>query len=349
MFGQRAPVHDEGPETAAEKAPVPVADRATRLALYRRMFEMRAFEKRAYDLFLSGLVKGTSHLGLGQEAIAAGFGEAMRADDYSFATYRGHNHALARGVPMTPVMGELMGRSCGLMAGKGGSMHLTSVEHHMMGSYAIIGAHLTIANGAAWSAKLRGTNQVAVCFFGDGTTNIGAFHEALNYAAVFLLPVVFVCENNLWMEYTPIRSVTAVAHPAADRARSYGLAPILVDGNDADVVYATATAALDRARAGGGPSLVEALTYRHGGHSRADPGKYRSEDELAHWLSRDPIPAYRERLVAEGVSAGELDALEAAAVALVDEATAAAKASPPPDRSLVMTDVFADGGASWRR
>ena len=160
-------------------------DLDVRLGMYRKLQEMRQFEKRAYDLFMRQLVKGTSHLSLGMEAIAAGFGAAMRSDDYTFATYRGHAHTLARGVPMTPVLAELLGRANGLLGGKGGSMHLTSVEHGMMGSYAIIGAHLTIANGAAWSAQYRGSGQVAVCFFGDGTTNIGAFHEALNYAAVY--------------------------------------------------------------------------------------------------------------------------------------------------------------------
>src|SRR6478672_9225731 len=255
-------------------------DLETRRQLYRSMREMRVFEKRAYDLFMKQLVKGTSHLSLGMEAIAAGFGQAMRRDDYTFATYRGHAHTLARGVPMTPVLAELLGRANGLLGGKGGSMHLTSVEHGMMGSYAIIGAHLTIANGAAWSAQYRGSGQVAVCFFGDGTTNIGAFHEALNYAAVFSLPVVFVCENNLYMEYTAIADVTGVAHPAADRAAAYGLDPVVVDGNDADACHLAALEALDRARSGLGPSLVEALTYRHGGHSRADPWKYRPTGEV---------------------------------------------------------------------
>ena len=264
------------------------------------MREMRTFEKRAYDLFMKQLVKGTSHLSLGMEAIAAGFGAAMREDDYTFATYRGHAHTLARGVPMTPVLAELLGRANGLMGGKGGSMHLTSVEHGMMGSYAIIGAHLTIANGAAWSAQYRGSGQVAVCFFGDGTTNIGAFHEALNYAAVYRLPVVFVCENNLYMEYTSIRDITAVPHPAADRAAAYGLESIVIDGNDADEVYLTAVKALDRARSGQGPSLVEALTYRHGGHSRADPGKYRPSNEVEAWKEYDPLTVYRERLVRLG-------------------------------------------------
>jgi pyruvate dehydrogenase E1 component alpha subunit len=326
----------------------PRPERDVQLALYRQMVAMRGLEKRAYDLFLQGLVKGTSHLGLGQEAIAAAFGVAMHPGDYTFATYRGHNHALARGVPMTPIMGELMGRSCGLMAGKGGSMHLTSVEHRMMGSYAIVGAHLTIANGAAFSAKARGTDEVAVCFFGDGTTNIGAFHEALNLAATWKLPVVFVCENNLWMEYTPIASVTAVANPAADRASAYGLPSIVVDGNDADVMFATANTALDKARAGDGPTLIEALTYRHGGHSRADPGKYRTDDELAHWLARDPLPSYRTRLRDGGVDEPVLHSIEERVAAEIDEATAAASASPPPSVDLLEADVFANGGSSWR-
>ena len=320
-----------------------------RLRLYRSMVEMRYFEQRVHDLFLRGLVKGTSHLGLGQEAVAAGFGAAMGPEDYTFATYRGHNHTLARGVPMTPVMAELMGRQAGLMAGKGGSMHLTSVGHRMMGSYAIVGAHLTIANGAAWSSKVRGTSEVTVCFFGDGATNIGAFHEALNLAVVWQLPVVFVCENNRWMEYTPIGTVTAVAHPAADRASAYGLEPVIIDGNDADVTHAAAADAIERARGGGGPSLVEAETYRHGGHSRADPGKYRPDEEVSAELARDPVPRYRERLLAAGVDERSLLEIEQTSQLAVDAAAAEAEASPPPDLSLVATDVFADRGSTWRR
>ena len=175
-----------------------------RLELYRSQVLLREAEQRAYDLFLQNLVKGTSHLSLGQEAVAAGFATAMKPGDLSFCTYRGHAHTLARGVPVERVLGELMGRDNGLMRGKGGSMHLTSVEHGVMGSYAIIGAHLPIACGAAWRAQYKGQTDVSVCFFGDGTTNIGAFHEALNFAAIWKLPVIFVCENNLYMEYTPI-------------------------------------------------------------------------------------------------------------------------------------------------
>ncbi len=319
-----------------------------RLALYRKMTEVRVFEKRAYDLFLQNLVKGTSHLSLGQEAIAAGFAVAMRPDDYTFATYRGHAHTLARGASMTGVMAELLGRANGLMAGRGGSMHLTDVEHGMMGSYAIVGAHLPIATGAAWSAQYRKSGQAVVCFFGDGATNIGAFHEALNLAAIWRLPVVFVCENNLYMEYTPIGSVTAVPRPAADRAAAYGLEPLAIDGNDADIVHEAAQTALARARAGDGPSLIEAVTYRHGGHSRADPAKYRPEGEVAEWLARDPIPAYRTRLETSGVDPQLLDDIEKQVRADVDLATDEAKAGAPPGEELLLTEVWADGGSSWR-
>ncbi len=327
---------------------IPALDLDAKLELYRVQVALRQFEKRAYDLFLENYVKGTSHLSLGQEAIAAGFAAAMRSDDYTFATYRGHAHTLARGVPMTPVLAELMGRTNGLMAGKGGSMHLTSVEHGVMGSYAIIGAHLPIACGAAWSAQYRGTEQVAVCFFGDGSTNIGAFHEALNFAAIWKLPVVFVCENNLWMEYTRTTEITAVPNPAADRASAYGLESIIVDGNDVDAVFEVATTAIDRARAGEGPSLIEALTYRHGGHSRADPGKYRPDEEVAEWLAKDPIPMYHARLLAEGATEAQLVEIELSVAAEVDRATEEAKAGPTPGADLLMKDVWADGGSAWR-
>jgi pyruvate dehydrogenase E1 component alpha subunit len=218
----------------------------------------------------------------------------------------------------------------------------------MMGSYAIVGAHLCIANGAAWSARLRGADQVAVAFFGDGATNIGAFHEALNFAAVYRLPTIFVCENNLYMEYTSIADVTAVARPAADRAAAYGLEPIVVDGNDAEAVFAVASRTIGRARAGEGPSLIEALTYRHGGHSRADPGKYRPDDEVAAWLARDPIPRFRARLLELGIAATDLDAIEAAAGTAVAAAEAEARAMPEPDPAVLETQVWADGGSAWR-
>jgi len=326
----------------------PAIDRDTQLRMYRTMVDCRTFEVRAQELFFEGLVRGTTHLGIGQEAVAAGVAAAMRDDDYTFCTYRGHNHTLARGVPMAPIFAELFGRATGLLGGKGGSMHLTSVEHGAMGSYAIVGAHLPIALGAAWSAQYRKSGQVAVCFFGDGTTNIGSFHEALNMAAVWKAPVVFVCENNQYMEYTPIRDVTAVEHPAADRASAYGLESILVDGNDVEAVHRVARTAVDLARSSGGPSLIEALTYRHGGHSRADPGKYRPDDEVAAWKARDPLPAYRKQLLAEGVGEAELDALDAAARDAVAAAEAEARAGPEPAAAVLETQVWTDGGSAWR-
>jgi TPP-dependent pyruvate/acetoin dehydrogenase alpha subunit len=333
---------------ASDVRPIPAgSDRPTQLALYRMMVRLRVFEKRANDLFFENLVKGTVHLGIGQEAIAAGFAQAMRSDDWTYATYRGHNHTLARGADPTATMAELLGRSTGLTRGKGGSMHLTDVSVGMMGSYAIIGAHLPIAAGAAWSAKLRKSGQIAVCFFGDGTTNIGAFHEALNLSVIWKLPVVFVCENNLYMEYTSIESVTAVEHPAAGRAAAYGLEPILIDGNDVDVCFATARTAYARARAGDGPSLIEAKTYRHGGHSRADNGSYRPKGELEEWLLRDPIDSYRARLVKAGIPAAELAAIDAETAAWIEPVVADAKAAPEPSDDLLLSNLWADGGSAW--
>jgi TPP-dependent pyruvate/acetoin dehydrogenase alpha subunit len=319
-----------------------------RLKLFECQVVLREAEQRAYDLFLQNLVKGTSHLSLGQEAVAAGFAVAMQKGDLTFCTYRGHAHTLARGVPVEKVLGELMQRDNGLMRGKGGSMHLTSEEHGVMGSYAIIGAHLPIACGAAWRAQYKGEKDVSVCFFGDGTTNIGAFHEALNFAAVWKLPVVFVCENNLYMEYTPISEVTAVPSPAGDRASAYGLPKIVIDGNDADVVYREALKAFDKARSGGGPSLIECLTYRHSGHSRADPAKYRPEGELERWKERDPIKIYKERLKQFGIGDAQIDKIVNDVKAMVDDATEKCKAAPNPPMDILFTDVYADGGFAWR-
>lgn len=319
-----------------------------RLEMYRLQVLLRQSEQRAYDLFLENKIKGTSHLSLGQEAVAAGAAAAMRPGDLSFCTYRGHAHTLARGVPVEKVLGELMGRENGLMRGKGGSMHLTSVEHGVMGSYAIVGAHLPIACGAAWRAQYKGESDVSVCFFGDGATNIGAFHEALNFAACRKLPVVFVCENNLYMEYTPISDVTAVKHPAADRAAGYGLERIVIDGNDADVVYLNMTRAFSRARAGEGPSLIECLTYRHSGHSRADPAKYRPPGELERWKERDPVAIYRKRLERQGVPGKTLDKIESDVARIVDDATKACSAAAATPEDILFTDVYADGGCSWR-
>ena len=318
------------------------------LALYEEMALIRATEKAAHDLFLSGLVKGTTHLAAGQEAVAVGASAALRPDDYVFATYRGHHHAMARGATPVECLAELMSKGTGLCQAKGGSMHLTKASAGMLGSYAIVGSHLPMAAGAAWSARLRGTGQVAVAFFGDGATNIGAFHEALNLSVVWGLPVLFICENNLYMEYTPIHEVTAVADPAAGRAPAYGIAAEVIDGNDVLIVWDAVRRAAERARAGQGPTLLEAKTYRHFGHSRTDPASYRPAAEVEQWLSRDPLDLARARLRALGVLDESVAAADERAAATVAEAVAAAKAAPEPDPGDAMTDVWADGGSAWR-
>ncbi|GAA4058854.1 thiamine pyrophosphate-dependent dehydrogenase E1 component subunit alpha [Streptomyces shaanxiensis] len=323
-------------------------DRAELLAAYEQMAVIRRTEKAAHDLFLQGLVKGTTHLAAGHEAIAVGASAALRPDDYVFATYRGHHHAMARGATPQECLAELMSRATGLCRAKGGSMHLTKASTGMLGSYAIVGAHLPMAAGAAWSARLRGTDQIAVAFFGDGATNIGAFHEALNLAAVWKLPVLFVCENNLYMEYTPIADVTAVARPAADRAPAYGIPGEVVDGNDVVAVQEAVARLAGRARAGDGPALLEAQTYRHFGHSRADPATYRPAEEVERWLKHDPLDLARGRLVEMGVPAETVAEADDRASAVVRKAVEAAKAAPSPDPGEALTDVWADGGAAWR-
>jgi pyruvate dehydrogenase E1 component alpha subunit len=366
-YGEHRPVLPPQDQARHDDAPIPLE---VRLRLYRSLQEMRQFEKRAYDLFMRQLVKGTSHLSLGMEAIAAGFGAALRPDDYTFATYRGHAHTLARGVPMTPVLAELLGRANGLMGGKGGSMHLTSVEHGMMGSYAIIGAHLTIANGAAWSAQYRGTEQVAVCFFGDGTTNIGAFHEALNLAAIWDLPIVFQVINNLYGMGTGVAQASGEPEQWK-RAAAYRLHGERVDGNDVLAVREAATRLLDIARRDRRPALLETMSYRIRGHSVADAGKvYRTPDEIDEWRTRDPI----ERFVTVAKEQGLLDDDEVAEVrqeveAEVADAIKQAAAADAPDPSQLYSHVYGDprrseqfsrmdpgaaygerkGTASWRR
>ncbi len=318
------------------------------LAAYEQMAVIRGTEKAAHDLFLAGLVKGTTHLAAGHEAVAVGASAALQPDDYVFATYRGHHHAMARGASPAECLAELMSKATGVCKAKGGSMHLTKASAGMLGSYAIVGAHLPIAAGAAWSALLRGSGQVAVAFFGDGATNIGAFHEALNLASVWALPVLFVCENNLYMEYTPIGSVTAADHPAADRAASYRLPSELIDGNDVVAVADAVGRAADRARSGGGPTVLEAQTYRHFGHSRTDPASYRPAGELEEWLARDPVEIARRKLIELGAAEEDITAAAVRAAQTVADAVAEAKAAEGADPAQAFTDLWADGGYAWR-
>jgi acetoin:2,6-dichlorophenolindophenol oxidoreductase subunit alpha len=318
------------------------------LGLYAQMCFLRHFEERIDTLYRRGLVHGPTHLGLGQEAIAVGAASVLRPGDCSLGTYRGHAHALARGAPADAVLAELLGRAGGICGGKGGSMHITSVEHGYYGSYAIVGAHLPIACGLAWAAKIRHTDAVTMCFFGDGTTNIGAFHEAVNLAAVWRLPVVFVCENNWYMEYTPIADVIPVALPAADRAAAYGLDRIVVDGNDVTAVRQVIGDAVTAARNGQGPSLVEAQTYRLKGHSAADGATYRPAEEVARWRERDPLTLARAALVAAGTSEATLDEIDSRTKADLADLATQVLDRPVPEPSGAWTDVWSDGSWQWR-
>jgi len=321
---------------------------STRLKIWQQLLKLRLVEKKAYDLFLQNLIKGTSHLSLGQEAIGSAFGVVLEKKDFTFCTYRGHAHTLSRGASIVGVLGELMGRECGLMRGKGGSMHLTDVKNRVMGSYAIVGAHLPIANGTAWASQYNNTGAVTTCFFGDGTTNIGAFHEALNMAQIWNLPIVFICENNLYMEYTPIGDVTAVEHPAADRASAYNMEKIIVDGNDADEMYRIAKRTVEKARKGEGPSLIEAKTYRHSGHSRADPAKYRPKEESEDWIkNKDPIKIYRQRMLDFGINESIISSMENEMKAQIEKASAICKESSIPSLDLIHKDLWANGGSEW--
>ena len=318
------------------------------IRLYDRMVAIRLFEERVNDLYTRALMPGLAHLYIGEEAIAVGVCEALKNNDYITSTHRGHGHCLAKGASPDLMFAELLGKEAGYCKGKGGSMHIADPATGNLGANAIVGGSAGIATGAAFASKYLKTGQVAVCFFGEGALGQGLLYEELNLAQLWMLPVIFVCENNLYMEYTPISAVTAVEHPAADRASAYGLPSIVVDGNDADAMYQVASEALSKARAGGGPSLIEAMTYRHSGHSRADPAKYRPEGELEKWLLRDPVITYRERLLKHGFNEPTLKDIEAEAMKKVDAATATAKASPLPSVDDIEKNVWADGGAAWR-
>jgi acetoin:2,6-dichlorophenolindophenol oxidoreductase subunit alpha len=306
----------------------------------RAMHQIRFFEEACQRLFTTGAVRGSTHLCQGQEAVVVGACRALGPDDKMLCTYRGHGAVLAMGAPLDRAFGEIMGKAEGLCAGKGGSMHLTDASVGALGSFAIVGAHLPIANGIAFAARYKGSDAACLTFFGDGTVNIGAFHEALNLAAVWKLPVIFFCENNLYGEYSPLASTTPIER-LADRGGAYAMAAETIDGNDVGVVRDAVRRALTRARSGDGPTLIEALTYRHKGHSRSDPAKYRPAGELEAWLERDPIPRLERALLAAGTDQAQLDGLRTAAEQAVDEALERAKSWPDPDPASRFDHVYA--------
>jgi TPP-dependent pyruvate/acetoin dehydrogenase alpha subunit len=307
------------------------------VARLERMIEIREFESRVKDLFIEGIVSGTTHLCEGQEAVAVGLASVLRCSDQVTSTYRGHGVALALGCTTESVLGEIMGRSVGLLGGVGGSMHLCAREVGLMPTFAIVGAGIPVAAGAALTAQVLGRDDVAVAVFGDGATNIGAFHESLNLAAVWQLPVVFVIENNLYGEYSPIASTTPVTD-LAERARSYAIPAEIVDGQVLDAVAAALARAADRARDRGGPTLLEMKTYRYSGHSRADTAPYRPDGELEFWLAHDPVPLY-----AQAIGYNDLDALRDAVAARIDAVVTEVRSAPPPDVDAMFRHVLAPG------
>jgi TPP-dependent pyruvate/acetoin dehydrogenase alpha subunit len=283
-------------------------------------------------------VHGTTHLCAGQEAVPVGVCLALEPGDHVAGTYRGHGHALAKGADPDALAAEMLGRVTGVCGGRAGSMNVVDLEHGLIGCFGIVGGSIAAATGAALSAKREG--RVAVAFFGDGATNQGYFHECLNFAAVAALPAVFVCENNLYGEFTPMAQVTAGGDIAA-RAQSFGVPSAQLDGNDLWAVHDAAVTAVARAREGGGPTLLECRTYRHYGHSKGDPATYRPRDEVKRWMAHDPLTVARERLLAEGVTAERLNEVEASAQARVDAASAAALAAAYPDPAYGAGTEFA--------
>jgi acetoin:2,6-dichlorophenolindophenol oxidoreductase subunit alpha len=311
-----------------------------RLDMLRAMAEIRLFEDECHRMFAQGLVRGSTHLCQGQEAVVVGACRALRPGDTMTCTYRGHGAVLAMGAPLDRCFAEILGKAEGLCGGKGGSMHLTDVSVGALGSFAIVGAHLPITVGAAFAAHYRGTNEVSLCFFGDGSTNIGAFHEALNLASIWKLPAIFVCENNLYGEYSPIATTTPIER-LADRADAYAMAKAQVDGNDVLAVLECVRQAAERARAGEGPTLVEARTYRQKGHSRSDPATYRPEGELDQWLERDPIVVHERALREAGVGDERIESTRAEAQAAVAAALERAKGWSDPDPESRLEHVYA--------
>ena len=311
-----------GTGTAAVEAP------AAYLARYAQMLLIRLFEGEMHRLFLQGEIHGTTHLSSGQEAVPVGVCSALEPSDYVAGTYRGHGHALAKGTDPEALAAEMLGRATGVCGGRAGSMNVIDLEHGLVGCFGIVGGSIAAATGAALSAARQ--RRVAVAFFGDGAANQGYFHECLNFAKVLELPAVFVCENNFYGEFTPMAEVTAGGEIAA-RGAAYGLPAQLVDGNDLWAVRAAAVAAVENARSGAGPTLLECQTYRHYGHSKSDPATYRPKEEVDNWLARDPVALARNRLLESELDEPQLVAVEDETHERIERAIEAALAAPFPD------------------
>jgi pyruvate dehydrogenase E1 component alpha subunit len=312
------------------------------LAFYKNMVTIRAFELKAVELFAAGQIPGFVHLYLGEEAIATGVCASLEKKDYIASTHRGHGHLISKGGDLNLMMAELFGRTDGYCKGKGGSMHIADINLGILGANGIVGAGMPIATGAAFACKYKENGAVAVAFFGDGASDRATFHESLNLASTWKLPIVFLCENNGWAISNSQKTHQNVTD-ISDRASGYGIPGVSVDGNDVVAVYEAAGAAIDRARKGDGPTLVECKTWRHRGHFEGDPGAYKDPKDQADWLAKDPIPRLEKNLVKLKYAAqAELDKIKATAEAEIEAAVKYAQASPEPDPSELLTDVYAD-------
>jgi TPP-dependent pyruvate/acetoin dehydrogenase alpha subunit len=316
-------------------------ERSFILSLYERMVLIREFEERVKFLFLEGAMPGTIHQCQGQEATATGVCASLNSDDWITSTFRGHGHALAKGLTLQELFDELFGARTGCCKGKGGSMHVGNMKKGMVPGIAIVAGGIPLAAGMALAFKMRGTSQVVACFFGDGAVAEGAFHEGVNMAALWRLPVIFACENNLYGASTHISKVMKDTR-ISNRASNYGFTGETVDGNDVLAVYEAARQAVKDCRAGNGPVLLELLTYRRTGHSRRDTCAYQLKDEREEWFSRDPLDRFAAVLIQRGdISQGDLDQVKSNVEQQINEAVEMAKKAPPPDLKELLQDVFA--------
>jgi len=319
-------------------------DKEAARAALESLLAIRFFEEAVDGLFARGMMHGTMHLSIGQEAVATGVCAALRKTDFITSTHRGHSHCIAKGADLTRMMAELLAKQTGYCRGRGGSMHIADVETGNLGANGIVAGGIPIAAGAALSQKLQGKDNVVVSFFGDGATNEGAFHEALNLAAVWDLPVVFVCENNKYgMSFSTARSMKV--EKISDRAAAYGMPGVTVDGNDVDAVYAAADEAVERARSGGGPTLIECLTYRHKGHSKSDKNLYRTKEEIEFWKTKDPVGIFETKLIEQGVlTKEEVDEVTERVRNAIRAAIQEASTAPDSDPAELLSSVFRQVG-----
>lgn len=309
--------------------------------MYRKMLRIRFFEEKVFELYAQNLVPGTIHLYAGEEAVAVGVCSTLRKDDYITSTHRGHGHCIAKGADLKRTMAEILGKKTGYCKGKGGSMHIADFNIGMLGATAVVGAGIPIAVGAGLSITLRGTDQVVACFFGEGASNQGTFHEGINMAAIWRLPVIFVCENNLYAMGTR-QTISMAIENVADRAVAYGIPGVVVDGNDVLAVFEVARKAVERARNGEGPTLIECKTYRQKGHSRMDPAKYRPKEEVEAWLAKDPIKRFKEKLLQARILAeADIQQVEEQVSYEIEEAVKFAIESPYPSSEEALEDIYA--------